>query len=71
MNVYCTQYDIVRKVAKVFHDYVLKERKEDHEGGIKNGQPGQKLSEEYDVTWHDLAVTPDFFAKLQPYQKVN
>mmetsp|Transcript_42231 Transcript_42231/g.64740 ORF Transcript_42231/g.64740 Transcript_42231/m.64740 type:complete len:134 (-) Transcript_42231:4530-4931(-) len=72
MNVFCTQYDIVKKVAKVYQDYILKERREDHEGGInKQGQNAQKLSMDWDVTWHDLGITPDFFAKMQPYQKVN
>ena len=67
MNVYCTEYDIVKKAAKVFCGYRLRERKEDHEGAIVNGQYGQKLSEEYDVTWHDLFITPDFFSKLLPF----
>ena len=71
MNVYCTQYDIVKKAAKVMNGYRLRERKEDHEGAIVNGMYGQKTSEEYDVTWHDLFITADFFSKLQPYQKVN
>jgi hypothetical protein len=67
MNVYCTEYDIVRKTAKVFCGYRLREKKEDHEGAIVNGLNGQKLSEEYDVTWHDLFITPDFFQKMMPY----
>jgi tubulin polyglutamylase TTLL6/13 len=71
MNVYCTEYDIVKKAAKVFCGFRLRERKEDHEGAIVNGVSGQKLSEEWDVTWHDLGITPDFFSKMLPYQKVN
>ena len=66
MNVYCTEYDIVKKAAKVFCGYRLRERKEDHDGAIVNGQTNQKLSEEYDVTWHDLFITPDFFSKMLP-----
>lgn len=67
MNVYCTEYDIVKKAAKVMCGYRLREKKEDHDGAIVNGQYGQKLSEEYDVTWHDLAITADFFSKMLPY----
>jgi hypothetical protein len=67
MNVYCTEYDIVKKAAKVFCGFRLRERKEDHEGAIVAGVSGNKLSEEYDVTWHDLGITPDFFSKLLPY----
>ena len=67
MNVFCTEYDIVKKAAKVFCGYRLRERKEDHDGAIVNGQTNQKLSEEYDVTWHDLFITPDFFSKMLPY----
>lgn len=36
MNVYCTEYDIVKKAAKVFCGFRLRERKEDHEGAIVN-----------------------------------
>ena len=71
MNVYCTEYDSVKKAAKIFCGYRLRERAEDHEGAIVKGEGGKKLNEEYDVTWHDLAITADFFSKLQPYQKVN
>lgn len=67
MNVYCTEYDIVKKAAKLCSGFRLRERKEDHDGAIVNGLYGQKLSEEYDVTWHDLFITPDFFQKLMPY----
>jgi hypothetical protein len=67
MNVYCTEYDIVKKAAKVFCGFRLRERKEDHEGAIVNGVSGNKLSEEWDVTWHDLSITPDFFSKMLPY----
>jgi hypothetical protein len=67
MNVYCTEYDIVKKAAKMFCGFRLRERKEDHEGAIVNGLTCQKLSEEYDVTWHDLFITPDFFQKMMPY----
>lgn len=34
MNVYCTQYEIVRKAAKVFRGFIIRERAEDHEGGV-------------------------------------
>ena len=34
MNVFCCDYDVVRKVAKQMCGYKLKEFKEDFEGGI-------------------------------------
>ena len=37
MNVYCTEYDIVKKAAKMYAGFRLRERKEDHEGAIVNG----------------------------------
>lgn len=38
MNVYCTEYDIVKKAAKLFCGFRLREMKEDHEGAIVHGQ---------------------------------
>jgi|TARA_B110000305_G_C19411744_1_gene625824 hypothetical protein len=67
MNVCCTEYEIVKRVAKRIVGYRIKEYEEDHEGGIINGEGGQKLSADWDVTWHDLGVTPDFLSKMQPY----
>jgi hypothetical protein len=40
------------------------ERKEDHEGAVINGTGGHKLSEDWDITWHDLGITADFVSKL-------
>ena len=40
INVYCTQYDVVRKCAKQFMGFKLKERPEDNEGAIKKGVGG-------------------------------
>lgn len=67
MNVYCTDYDVVKKAAKMVCGFRLKEYKEDHDGGIVNGEVGQKLAEDWDVTWHNGGITADFFAKMQPY----
>lgn len=65
MNVYCTDYDVVKKVAKAMLGYRLKEYKEDHDGGIaKDGTNQQKLVEDWDVTWHNAGITADFFAKM-------
>lgn len=63
MNVFCTDYDVVRKAAKNV-GFRLKEYKEDHDGAIVKDQYGQKLNEEWDVTWHNLGITPDFFTKM-------
>jgi hypothetical protein len=71
MNVYCTEYEVVRKAAKVSRDFVLMERAEDENGGVIKGQGAQKLSEAWDVSWHDLPITADFLSKMQPYQKVS
>ena len=71
INVYCTDYEVVKKAAKVYANFRLKERREDHDGAIVKGQGGQKLAEDWDVSWHDLGITADFFSKMQPYQKVS
>ena len=67
MNVYCTEYDIVKKVAKKVCNFRIKEIEEDHEGGVYKGVGGGKLSEVWDITWHDLAITPDFMSKMESY----
>ena len=71
MNVACTEYDVIPRVAKKFLNFRIKEFKEDHEGGVKRGKGNQKLKDEWDVTWHDLGITADFLSKMQPFQKVN
>jgi hypothetical protein len=65
--VFSTEYDVVKKVAKKVNNFKLVEIEEDHEGGVHKGQGGGKLSPYWDITWHDLAITPDFLAKLEPY----
>ena len=67
MNVLCTEYDIVKRVAKKMMDYRLKEYDEDHDGGVVNGETNQKLSTDWDVSWHDLGITADFLSKMQSY----
>jgi len=64
INVYCTEYDVVKKVAKRVMNFKLKEIEEDHEGGVHKGVGGGKLNPNYDITWHDLAISPDFMSKL-------
>lgn len=54
-------------MAKKVCEYKLVEIEEDHEGGIIKGVGGGKLNPVWDITWHDLAITPDFLAKLEPY----
>lgn len=58
-------------MAKKVNNFKLVEFDEDHEGGIHRGVGAGKLSNQWDITWHDLAITPDFLAKLEPYQKVS
>ena len=67
MNVYCTEYDVVKKAAKNMCGFRLREYPEDQDGAFIKGLGGQKLSEEWDVSWHKLAITPDFLNKLMPY----
>jgi hypothetical protein len=38
MNVFCTEYDIVKRVARKHLDYRLKNYEEDHEGAVVNGE---------------------------------
>lgn len=52
-------------------NFRLKNFKEDHDGAIKKGEGGQKLSPVWDLSWHDLSITADFLAKMLPYQKTN
>lgn len=71
MNVACTQYKVIKRVAKRILGFRLKEYEEDHEGAVIRGEGNQKLSPDWDVSWHDLGITADFLSKMQPYQKVN
>lgn len=40
---------------------------EDQDGAFVNNIGGNKLSPDYDLTWHDLCITPDFLKKLHPW----
>lgn len=72
VNVYCTEYDVVPKCAKKIFNCRLKYFEEDHEGAVNDqGEGAQKLSPEWDLTWHDLSISADFLAKMAPYQRVN
>lgn len=71
LNVYCTEYDVVKKVAKKVNNFRLKEHEEDHDGGVVGTNTNQKLKTDWDISWHDLAISPDYLTKLQPYQKVS
>jgi hypothetical protein len=61
----------VKKVARKIYNWRLKYFEEDHDGAIRNGESGQKLSTVFDLTWHDLTVTADFLTRLHAWQKVN
>ena len=37
INVFSTEYDVVKKVAKKVNNFKLVEMEEDHEGGIHKG----------------------------------
>ena len=38
MNVYCTEYEIIRKVARKVLGFKLREYHEDHDGAVRKGQ---------------------------------
>jgi hypothetical protein len=57
----------VKKVAKKVNNFRLVEMKEDHEGGIHKGVGGGKLSLMWDISWHDLAISPDFLSKMESF----
>jgi hypothetical protein len=40
INVACTEYEVVKKVAKLKLGYRLKSFEENHEGGVRNGEGG-------------------------------
>jgi hypothetical protein len=69
MNVYCTEYEVVKKAGRKLNKFKLIEVIENPDGGVQ--KRGGKLSPVWDISWHDLAITPDFLAKMEPYQKVS
>lgn len=71
INCFCTEYDIVKKVARKECYYKLREYEEDYDGAVIKGESGQKLSKHWDISWHDLSIAPDFLSKMYSYQKVN
>lgn len=58
-------------MSRKVNNFKLKEIEEDHDGGVVKGSNGGKLSAKWDISWHDLAITPDFMTKMHSYQKVN
>lgn len=40
MNVHCTEYDVIRKVARKGLGFKLREYNEDHDGAIRKGEHG-------------------------------
>ena len=68
MNYAQTEYEVIRKVGKKVMDFKCIELQEDHEGAVnRHGEGGQKLSGRWDLSWHDLGITPDFLSKMQSY----
>lgn len=57
----------MRKIAKKGMNWRCRNWEEDHDGAIRRGEHNQKLSTVYDLTWHDLQVSANFFQKLLPY----
>jgi len=71
MNYAQTEYEVIKKVGSKICNFRMKYFEEDDSGAVINGVGGQKLSPVWDFSWHDLSITPDFLAKMLPYQKVN
>ena len=67
MNVHCTEYDIVSRVAKKLLNFRIRDYEEDHDGAVVNGEGNKRLRQDWDITWHDLGITADFLAKMMPY----
>lgn len=67
INVAQTRYDIIKKVAKRVCNWRLRYFIEDEDGAVSKGERGLSLSPAFDLTWHDLGISADFFAKLLPY----
>jgi hypothetical protein len=67
INVAQTEYEIIKKAARKVCNFRLKNMREDHDGAIFRGEGGKKLSPVWDLSWHDLSITPDFLAKMLPY----
>jgi hypothetical protein len=62
INVKQTRYPIVKKVARKGMNWKLKYFAEDKEGPIsKTDDHCYKVNPVYDLTWHDTAITVDFF----------
>lgn len=62
INVKQTKYCVVKKVARKVCNWKLKYYAEDKEGPIgKTDDHGYKVNPNYDLTWHDTAITVDFF----------
>jgi hypothetical protein len=71
VNVACTEYDVVKKVAKRVLNARLRYYEEDHEGAVVNCEGNKRLNPDWDLSWHDLTITADFLSKMQPWQRVN
>ena len=65
VNVYCTEYEVVKKAARKVNRFKIIEIIENPDGGVQ--KRGGKLSSVWDISWHDLAITPDFLSKMEPY----
>lgn len=66
INVYCTQYDVIKKVAKRCN-FRLREIEEDHDGGAVTSKNTNGKLAEWDISWHDMGISADFFAKMQVF----
>lgn len=71
LNVGASDFPLVKKVGRRILNFRLKKCREDHEGAVKLGSGGWKLSNSWDVTWHDEPISAEFLSKMLPYQKVN
>ena len=64
VNVACTEYDVVKKVARRTLNARLRQYEEDHEGAVVNNEGNKRLNPDWDLSWHDLTITADFLSKM-------
>ena len=70
MNVYHTQYEIIRIVAKEL-DFRLREEDPNIVPNINNQGGTQGQIPEFDVVWLDLGVSAEVLSKLKPHQRMT
>ncbi len=69
MNVACTKYDIIKRVAKKMLGYRLKEYDADHEGGSAHGEGTEKMRQVWEGSGDEQRVTGELTTQRAPLTK--